>query len=149
MKGWLNMRREKQTSVDKSNIGSIIGQHANFKGDLNFEGAVRIDGNFEGNIRSTNGGTLIVSEVANITGEVDVPNLVLHGTVNGNVRTSESLKMSASGRLNGDVEYRMLSLNEGASINGRCNRMDEGQPATAGSEARAQLTDDSEAGQPA
>lgn len=119
------MRSGRQVSVDNNNIQTIIGRHAQFKGELSFEGAVRIDGNFEGNIKSSNGGTLIVSEVAVITGEVDVPNLVLHGSINGNVRASESLKVSATGKLRGDLEYKMLSLSEGASINGRCNRIEE------------------------
>ncbi len=119
------MRSEKHTSVDNNNIQTIIGQHANFKGELIFEGAVRIDGNFEGNIRSSNGGTLIVSEVASILGDIDVPNLVLHGTVSGNVWARESLKISATGKLKGDVEYGVMSLSEGASVNGRCNRIEE------------------------
>jgi len=116
-----------KNTVDNNNIETIIGQHASFTGELKFEGAVRIDGRFDGNIRSHNGGTLIVSEVAKITGEVDVPNLVLHGTIRGNVRASENLKITATGKLVGDVEYHVISLSEGASINGRCNRIDEKQ----------------------
>lgn len=115
----------RSTAADNGNIQTIIGQHARFKGELSFEGAVRIDGNFEGNIRASNGATLIVSEVAVITGEVDVPNLVLHGTINGNVRAGESLKMTKTGKLKGDVEYHVISLSEGASINGRCNRIED------------------------
>ncbi len=125
------MKAGRQTNVDNSNIQTIIGQHARFKGELNFEGVVRIDGSFEGNIRATNGGTLIVSEVARISGEVDVPNLILHGTIQGNVRASESLKMSATGKLMGDLEYRVFSLSEGALINGRCNRIEEKKLAAA------------------
>jgi len=134
------MRSEKQTSVDNHNIQTIIGQHAKFKGELIFEGAVRIDGNFEGNIRSSNGGTLIISEVATIIGDVDVPNLVLHGTVSGNVWARESLKISATGKLKGDVEYRMMSLSEGASINGRCNRIEEKKVAAPKVESNAKLS---------
>jgi cytoskeletal protein CcmA (bactofilin family) len=130
MKGWRNMKTGKHGTVDNSNIQTIIGQHAKFKGELNFEGVVRIDGNFEGMIRSTNNGTLIASEVAHITGEVDVPNLILHGTINGNVRVIENLKMSATGKLDGDVEYGVMSLSEGAWINGRCNRIEEKKTAT-------------------
>ena len=129
----------KSTTVDNSNIQTIIGQHASFKGELSFEGAVRIDGKFEGNIRSSNGGTLIVSEVAVITGEVDVPNLVLHGTVCGNVRTSENLKMTSTGKLRGDVEYKVISLVEGASINGKCNRIEEKKVQAAGGENSTKL----------
>jgi len=146
MKGWWNMR---SASVDNNNIQTIIGQHASFKGELNFEGAVRIDGDFEGNIRSSNGGTLIISEVAKITGEVDVPNLVLHGTICGNVRASETLKVTATGMLKGDLEYRVISLSEGASINGRCNRIDEKQLAKTTAKNNTNLPVGTELGQAA
>jgi len=114
-----------QTSSENQHIDTLIGEHSHFNGELNFEGAVRIDGKFEGNIRSSNDGTLIVSESAEITGEVDVPNLLLHGTVRGNVRATNSLKISPTGKLNGDVEYSMVSLSEGAAVNGRCNRIED------------------------
>jgi len=114
-----------QISSDNQHMDTLIGEHSHFNGELSFEGAVRIDGKFEGNIRSTNEGTLIVSESAQIIGEVDVPNLLLHGIVRGNVRASKSLKIGPTGKLNGDVEYSMVSLSEGAAINGRCNRIED------------------------
>jgi len=143
------MRTGKQASVDNNNIETIIGQHASFKGELNFEGAVRIDGKFEGNIYASNGGTLIISEVAHITGEMDVPNLILHGTISGNVRSSESLKVTATGKLKGDVEYRVISLSEGASINGRCNRIEEKQVLESDAESGVELPLNDGLGQPA
>jgi len=106
-------------------IDTLIGEHAHFHGDLEFEGGVRIDGKFEGNIRSHEDGTLIVSETAMVIGEVDVPRLVLHGTIRGNVRAGRSLQISTTGRLDGDVEYASMMLAEGAVINGRCNRLGE------------------------
>ena len=111
---------------EPQHIDTLIGTHSVFTGDLAFEGAVRIDGRFEGNIRSEKDGTLIVSEGAFIKGEVSVPNLVLHGDINGDVHASSSLKIGAKGVLNGDVQYKVLSLDEGASMNGRCSRIEEG-----------------------
>ncbi len=111
---------------ESQHIDTLIGVNSVFTGDLTFEGAVRIDGRFEGNIRSEKEGTLIVSEGALIKGEVSVPNLVLHGDINGDVCASESLKIGAKGVLNGDVQYKVLSLAEGASMNGRCSRIGEG-----------------------
>lgn len=118
------MKRGRNT-VNNSNIETIIGHDARFKGELDFEGMVLIEGHFEGKIRSRNGGTLIVSDTAQITGEVDVPNLILHGAIRGNVRSSEILKITVTGKLTGDIEYHLISLSEGASINGRCTRIDE------------------------
>ncbi len=113
------------TSSENQHIDTLIGKHAHFHGELDFEGALRIDGKFEGNIRSTDDGTLILSESAQITGEVDVPNLLLHGTVHGNVRASKSLKIGPTGKLNGDVEYSLVTLAEGAAVNGRCHRIED------------------------
>ncbi len=120
------MRKRNETTHSTSehqHIDTLIGVHSSFNGDLTFEGAVRIDGRFEGNIRSIKEGTLIVSQGAEICGEVHVPSLVLHGLIKGNVHASRSLKVGETGCINGDVEYRMITLAEGAAINGRCSRI--------------------------
>lgn len=123
------MLRSKPSSMPQQggsqHIDTLISAHARFKGELSFEGTVRIDGKFEGNIRSSQDGTLIISETADVQGEINVPNLLLYGTIRGNVRATKSLQVGAKGRLNGDVEYTVLSLNEGAAINGRCTRIEE------------------------
>jgi len=122
------MLRSKPASIQQGgsqHIDTLIGAHAKFKGELAFEGTVRIDGKFEGNISSTEDGTLIISETAEVQGEIRVPNLLLYGTVRGNVRATKSLQVGPKGRLNGDVEYTVLSLAEGAAVNGRCTRIDD------------------------
>jgi len=111
------------TNNDHQQIDTLIGAHSVITGELSFEGAVRIDGRFEGNIHSSKGGTLIVSEGAKISGDVDVPSLILHGIIEGNVRASDSLKLGETGCLNGDLEYSVMSLAEGSAINGRCSRI--------------------------
>ena len=120
-------KEQKQVKPMKEaqHIDTLIGVHSVFTGNLSFEGAVRIDGRFEGNIQSEKDGTLIVSEGAFIKGEVNVPNLVLHGDINGNVRASQNLKIGVKGVLNGDVEYKVITLSEGSAINGRCARIDD------------------------
>jgi len=120
-------KEQKQVKPMKEaqHIDTLIGVHSVFTGNLSFEGAVRIDGRFEGNIQSEKDGTLIVSEGAFIKGEVNVPNLVLHGDINGNVCASHSLKIGVKGVLNGDVEYKVITLEEGSAINGRCTRIDD------------------------
>ena len=118
------MFQKKSMPSDNTHIDTLIGSHASFNGNLSFEGSVRIDGQFEGNIKSSKEGTLIISETALVKGEIDVPNLLLHGTVRGNVRASKSIQIGPKGRLDGDLEYTMLALSEGASVNGRCNRIE-------------------------
>lgn len=123
------MLRKRSSEANKTvshdqNIDTLIGVHSSIVGDLTFEGSVRIDGKFEGNIHSAKEGTLIISEGARVVGEVHVPNLVLHGNVNGNVFAANSLKIGTTGELNGDVEYLKISLAEGCAINGRCKHVE-------------------------
>lgn len=120
-----------RTTSEHQHIDTLIGAHSAFTGELVFEGAVRVDGKFEGNIRSSKDGTLIISQGAEVLGEVHVPNLVLHGLIKGNVNAGKSLKLGETGCLNGDVEYRVITLAEGAAVNGRCSRISDQQTATA------------------
>jgi len=121
----MKLGRSATSGNENQHIDTLIGEMSAFKGELSFEGVVRIDGKFEGNVCSPKDGTLIVSESARIIGDVDVPRLILHGTIKGNVRARDVLQIGVTGRLTGDVEYRVMTLAEGASINGRCNRMDD------------------------
>jgi len=116
-----------KTAVNDQNIDTLIGVHSSIVGDLTFEGSVRIDGKFEGNIHSAKEGTLIISEGARVVGEVHVPNLILHGNINGNVFATHSLNIGITGELNGDVEYLKISLADGCVINGRCKHIEEGK----------------------
>jgi len=124
-------KRDKTTHHDPQQIDTLIGVHSVITGELSFEGAVRIDGQFKGNIRANKDGTLIVSEGALIQGEVHVPSLILHGTIEGNVCASNSLKIGSTGHLNGDVQYKVLSLAEGSAINGRCSHINQTAKQTA------------------
>ena len=116
---------------EHQHIDTLIGAHSSFTGELAFEGAVRIDGKFDGNIRSSKDGTLIISQGAEVSGEVHVPNLILHGLIKGNVHAGKSLRIGETGCINGDVEYRVITLAEGAAVNGRCSRISDQQAASA------------------
>ncbi len=120
------MRKRNETSKAASehqHIDTLIGVNSSFTGELSFEGAVRVDGPFEGNIRSTKDGTLIISKGAEVSGEINVPNLILYGRIKGNVHSCNSLKIGETGCIVGDVEYRVISLAEGGAVNGRCSRV--------------------------
>ncbi len=133
--------RKKSIPSSNTHIDTLIGAQASFTGELSFEGSVRIDGQFEGTIRSSQDGTLIISDTATIKGEIDVPNLLLYGTVRGNVRASKSIQIGPKGRLNGDLEYTVLSLAEGAAINGRCMRIEDKERVKQAGKARQSVAE--------
>ena len=66
-----------------SPIDSLIGGGSTIEGDITFTGGLRIDGHVKGNVRATGNkpGTLVISEVAKVEGEIDVAHVVINGTV--------------------------------------------------------------------
>ena len=105
---------------------SLMGYGVTINGNIQFAGSLRIDGRLEGrvDIRPEKRGTLVVSKDAVINGPVHVTNLVVDGTINGDVQVDGRLECRANGRIKGDVKYQKLNLQEGAVVEGRCIRHD-------------------------
>lgn len=106
-------------------IDSLIGVGTVIKGDIAFSGGLRIDGEICGNVTASTGsngdhpGILVVSEQARIDGAVEVPHMVVNGTINGQVRCKEFLELQSHARITGDVEYLAVEMQLGAVIQGR------------------------------
>jgi cytoskeletal protein CcmA (bactofilin family) len=110
-----------KTSKPNSRIDSLIGAGTTIEGNVTFTGGLRIDGEVRGSVCASENqpGTLVVSEHARIDGEVNVPHLVINGTVNGPVRSNVSLELQPRARVTGDVEYNSIELHLGAIVDGR------------------------------
>lgn len=91
---------------------TVIGADANFKGELSFDKSVRIEGNFEGEIRSK--GTLHIAEGAVVSANVDATNVKIEGTCKGNLTVAEKLHMLATAKVEGDLRTSRLEISDGA-----------------------------------
>jgi len=82
---------------------------------------MRIDGQVNGNVVATPGkpSTLVLSEHARVTGEINVTHLVINGTTSGPVSASEYLELQSKAKVNGDVHYKTLEIQLGAIVEGR------------------------------
>jgi cytoskeletal protein CcmA (bactofilin family) len=111
----------KKHSKPQSRIDSLIGAGTTIEGNLNFSGGMRIDGQVTGNVVATPGkpSTLVLSEHAQVTGEINVTHLVINGTTTGPVFASEYLELQSKARVNGDVHYKTLEIQLGAIVEGR------------------------------
>jgi cytoskeletal protein CcmA (bactofilin family) len=98
-------------------LSAFIDQGSEFEGKLTFKDTVRIDGQFRGEIASQN--TLIVGETGEIMATVRSREVVISGTVTGNVFASERLVLHKSARVEGDIEAGTLAIEEGAVLNGK------------------------------
>lgn len=102
-------------------IDALIGAGTIVRGDIVFEGGLRIDGQVAGNVTAAEGkpATLVVSEQARVDGKVDVSHVVINGQVHGPVNASDYLELQPKARIFGDVTYKTLEMHVGAVIQGR------------------------------
>lgn len=97
---------------------TVIGADAKFKGELSFQGSVKIDGQFEGSIDTP--GTVFVSKTGKVKAEMRAGNVDVDGTVEGNLASDGRVTLNASCKLKGDLKATKLQVKEGATWSGRC-----------------------------
>ena len=101
-------------------IDTLIGQKTLFKGDIEFSGGLRIDGQIKGNItaRDESNSTLVLSELSEVEGNVSVPHVIVNGMVKGNIVSTGRVELQSKSQIIGDVHYRAVEMELGATING-------------------------------
>jgi len=97
---------------------TVIGADATFKGELSFKGSVRIDGTFEGGIKTP--GTVFISQTGKVKAEISAGDIKVDGKVEGNMTSEGRIQLNASCKLVGDVKAGKLLVSEGATWSGRC-----------------------------
>ncbi|HJA79587.1 polymer-forming cytoskeletal protein [uncultured Desulfovibrio sp.] len=103
--------------MGKDEINAFLGAGTVYEGKLTFQGAVRIDGIFSGEI--TSDGTLIVGKDAQISGTFQVGELMLSGNLRGDVTTKRRAVVHGSGVLDGTLHTPCLLTEEGGIIDGQ------------------------------
>ncbi|PIE18839.1 MAG: hypothetical protein CSA66_03740 [Proteobacteria bacterium] len=101
-----------------SDVNTLVGRGSHFEGKMTFEGVVRVDGSFAGEIVSDD--TLIIGEGAEVRAELDVATVVIYGVVYGNIRASNCVELHAAGQLVGNIVSPALVVERGACFDGNC-----------------------------
>ncbi|MGN6186988.1 MAG: bactofilin family protein [Thermoanaerobaculia bacterium] len=99
-------------------LNGFLDRGSSFKGELEFEDTMRIDGRFNGRIRSKN--ELIVGESAHIEGEIHVGRIAISGTVVGKIIADQRVEIHRNGKVYSDIETPALIIEEGALFQGNC-----------------------------
>lgn len=104
-----------------SPIDSLIGAGTTIEGNITFVGGLRIDGAVKGDVKATGNkpGTLVLSELSKVEGQIDVAHVVINGTVAGPVRATEYVELLPKARVTGDVAYKSIEVHVGAIVMGR------------------------------
>lgn len=113
-------------------IDSLIGVGTTIEGNIRFSGGLRIDGRVKGDVvaEGESACTLVVSEEAQVDGEINVSHLVVNGTVNGPIIAHEYLELQSKARVSGDVNYKRLEMQLGAIVRGQLAVIGEGESAS-------------------
>ncbi|WP_455199113.1 bactofilin family protein [Kaarinaea lacus] len=102
-----------------SQINTLIGGGTVIQGDIHFKDGLHIDGVVKGNvIAEGNDSMLTMSEQGRIEGEVRVHNIVLNGSVEGDVHASHHIELAPEARVHGNVYYNLIEMAMGAEVNG-------------------------------
>ncbi len=115
-------------------IEAFLGKGSSFKGNLNFEGSIRIDGDFDGEIAGT--GTLVIGEGAQIKADIDVGSLYVSGDVIGTIDVKEKIKIFSTGRLFGNIKTSSIAIEEGGIFEGYSRMVSESPGAHAAGEGK-------------
>ena len=98
---------------------SIIGADCALTGDINSQGEVHVDGRVHGDVRC---GFLVIGEQGAIIGEINAETVRVLGSVTGQI-SAKAVELAKTARVVGDITHDSLSVEAGAHVEGRFNRL--------------------------
>jgi cytoskeletal protein CcmA (bactofilin family) len=108
-------------------LNALLGKGSQFEGKLLFEGTVRIDGKFSGEIVSSD--HLIIGEGAEVKANVKVGTLTCLGDYQGDATASKAIEMKAPAKVRGNLITPSIVIERGVFFDGAC-KMDTGSGAS-------------------
>jgi len=93
--------KETSSVIDSNKIDTIVGPNSTIKGDLHSKGTLRIDGTVEGKVCSES--TIILGEKGIAKATLEAQQVIIGGTVHGNVEASDRLEILSTGKVYGDI----------------------------------------------
>lgn len=119
--------KKRGDTINTSMINTIIGNNAKIEGVISTQDSTRVDGILEGKILSES--SVIVGESGTVTGDILAVEILVAGTVYGNLTAKEKIELTSTGRVLGDMVTKTLVIDEGASFKGNCTMEVMGEPA--------------------
>ena len=127
-------RRKRNPLIEVTKLSSLVATNVEIRGDIVFSGGLRVDGHVEGNLLGSEGehGLLVLSEKGSIRGNVRVYDAVINGTIEGDLEVGHFVELQTGSRVTGNITYRQLQMDCGATVEGKLVRLTETGDASAG-----------------
>jgi cytoskeletal protein CcmA (bactofilin family) len=115
----------KEGTEPQGAVSSILGSGCKFTGDVDGKGTIRVDGEFDGKVISTD--SVIVGKGGIVKGEIHTAHAAISGTVEGNIFARKKVELASGSRLIGDVESVSLVIEDGVFFEGKSKMRKEGE----------------------
>lgn len=99
---------------------TLISKSTQVVGDVHFSGNLEIEGLVKGNIFAKEGSDarVRIMEKGLVEGQINVPTIVINGTVKGDVYSGKHVELAAKAEVSGNVHYNLIEMVKGAQVNG-------------------------------
>lgn len=101
---------------DGPSMNAFLDRGTKFEGKLTFEGTVRIDGKFNGEIFSKD--RLVIGEGGEVDGTVEVGQCIISGTFRGDLKVRDRVELQAPAKFYGTLTAPTLIVSEGVVLEG-------------------------------
>jgi len=100
-------------------ITALLGRGTQFEGKLLFEGRVRVDGHFRGDIQGED--VLVIGEGAHIVGTIEVATcIVTAGLVEADIRARDAIELYSPAKVTGNLHAPAIFIDRGVQFQGNC-----------------------------
>jgi cytoskeletal protein CcmA (bactofilin family) len=123
----MKFRRKSDQSIEVTKLSSLIDGGVEIVGNVFITDGLRVDGHVQGEVRSRPDarGLLVLSEKGRIDGSIKVYDAVINGTITGDLEVEHFLELQPGAHVTGNISYRQLRIECGATVDGRLERLGE------------------------
>ena len=115
-------KKEDFPSTDNKNIETIVGESVKLKGNLKSDGDIIVNGSISGDVKTK--ASVQVGTNANVVASIKASNVQVSGVVQGNIEARETLQISETGKVYGDINVGVLIVSPGALFSGKCTMLE-------------------------
>lgn len=100
-------------------LTALLGRGTRFEGKLFFTGRLRIDGHFQGEIRTDE--TLVIGEGAEVEATIEADLIIVRGgTVRGDLRAKTGIELYVPAKIVGSLWAPSIFIDRGVKVEGAC-----------------------------
>jgi cytoskeletal protein CcmA (bactofilin family) len=103
--------------TSQGGFNAILDRGSEFEGKLTFEGTVRIDGKFKGEIFSES--HMVIGESGRVEGTALVGSISISGNFTGDIRAKNKVELHKGAVVKGDLYTPSLTVEDGVTFDGR------------------------------